>query len=363
MDKKVKKFVLIIYKYFPFGGAQRDMMLLAEKLSKTFAVEILTMEWNAIKPSKNIQIKLLKNNAFFNHKKYSNFQQKALEYLESQTDSISIAFSKLSGFDFYYAADSCFTFKNKNFFLNLFPRNKFFLKQEKDIFSNYSHTKILSISKKENQIYQSIFKTDNKKFIFIPPFIDKKFFTFNKIISDPIKGYFSKNKNFILFVGSGFKTKGLDRSIHAFASLPHSIQKNYNFAIFGKDKAIKYQKLIDQYNLSDSIKIFEGHNDIHKVMREASLLIHPARYENTGLILLEALSQNLPIITTENCGYSHYVKDHNYSIVLNNPFEQNQLNAALQKLLKTTLKKPKTPDLSFKKFTNYQLDIKILANI
>jgi len=164
-------------------------------------------------------------------------------------------------------------------------------------------------------------------------------------------------------VGSGFKTKGLDRSIHAFASLPHSIQKNYNFAIFGKDKAIKYQKLIDQYNLSDSIKIFEGHNDIHKVMREASLLIHPARYENTGLILLEALSQNLPIITTENCGYSHYVKDHNYSIVLNNPFEQNQLNAALQKLLKTTLKKPKTPDLSFKKFTNYQLDIKILANL
>jgi len=158
LNKKVKKFVLIIYKYFPFGGAQRDMMLLAEKLSKTFAVEILTMEWNAIKPSKSIQIKLLKNNAFFNHKKYSNFQKKALEYLESQTDSISIAFSKLSGFDFYYAADSCFTFKNKNFFLNLFPRNKFFLKQEKDIFSNYSHTKILSISKKENQIYQSIFK-------------------------------------------------------------------------------------------------------------------------------------------------------------------------------------------------------------
>ena len=64
MDKKVKKFVLIIYKYFPFGGAQRDMMLLAEKLSKTFAVEILTMEWNAIKPSKNIQIKLLKNKLF-----------------------------------------------------------------------------------------------------------------------------------------------------------------------------------------------------------------------------------------------------------------------------------------------------------
>ena len=164
-------------------------------------------------------------------------------------------------------------------------------------------------------------------------------------------------------MGSGFKTKGLDRSIHAFASLPDSIQKNYNFAIFGKDKAIKYQKLIDKYGLNDSIKIFEGHNDIHKVMRSASLLIHPARYENTGLILLEALSQNLPIITSENCGYSHYVENHIPSIVLKNPFEQHQLNLALHKLLKTTLEKPKTPDLSFKKFTKYQLDKKILANL
>ena len=60
MDKKVKKFVLIIYKYFPFGGAQRDMMLLAEKLSKTFAVEILTMEWNAIKALQKHSNKIIK---------------------------------------------------------------------------------------------------------------------------------------------------------------------------------------------------------------------------------------------------------------------------------------------------------------
>ena len=94
MDKKTKKFVLVIYKYFPFGGAQRDLMLLAKKLSKSFAVEILTMEWNAIKPPKNIKIKLFKNDAFFNYKKYLIFQQKALEYINSQKDSISIAFSK-----------------------------------------------------------------------------------------------------------------------------------------------------------------------------------------------------------------------------------------------------------------------------
>ena len=71
--------------------------------------------------------------------------------------------------------------------------------------------------------------------------------------------------------------------------------------IFGKDKDKKYIKLISRYGLEESIKIFHGHDNVPQLMREAAALIHPARYENTGLILIEALSQNLPIITTDNC--------------------------------------------------------------
>jgi UDP-glucose:(heptosyl)LPS alpha-1,3-glucosyltransferase len=166
----------------------------------------------------------------------------------------------------------------------------------------------------------------------------------------------------LIFIGSGFKTKGLDRAIIAFSSLPDNIRNNFNFAIFGKDKEKSYKKLIARYGLDDSIKIFHGHDNVPQLMREASALIHPARYENTGLILIESLSQNLPIITTNNCGYSSYVQDDKKSIVLNSPFSQQELNLSLKKIL-SKINRPNKINTNYKQYTSYQLDKKILSNI
>jgi UDP-glucose:(heptosyl)LPS alpha-1,3-glucosyltransferase len=361
--KESKKFVLIIFKYFPYGGAQRDLLQLAKKLCKKNFVQIVCMDWDGTQPKENnISVKIIESNCFFNYKRYSEFKNKVLQYIENQTNVISISFSKISGFDFYYAADSCFAYKNKNFLKNLWPRYKFYNKEEYQIFNPKSKTKILSISKKENKIYKSIYKTPDNKFIFIPPYIDKKFFIDSKNKPSSTSRYFKKNKKLLIFIGSGFKTKGLDRAIIAFSSLSVTIRNNFNFAIFGKDKEKKYRKIIARYGLEDSIKIFRGHDDIPQLMREAAVLIHPARYENTGLILIEALSQNLPIITTDNCGYSSYVKDDKKSIVLNSPFSQQDLNLALEKILSKN-KYINKINPKYKQFISYQLDEKILTNI
>jgi len=166
----------------------------------------------------------------------------------------------------------------------------------------------------------------------------------------------------LIFIGSGFKTKGLDRAIIAFSSLPLKIRNSFNFAIFGKDKDKKYIKLISRFGLEESIKIFPGHDNVPQLMRKADALIHPARYENTGLILIEALSQNLPIITTDNCGYSSYVQDDKKSIVLHSPFSQQKLNISLERILSKNNCSNKI-NIQYKKFTRYQLDKKILTNI
>ena len=97
-------------------------------------------------------------------------------------------------------------------------------------------------------------------------------------------------------------------------------------------------------------------------MRQADVLIHPARYENTGLILIEALSQNLPILTTDNCGYSSYVEDDKKSIVLKSPFSQQKLNFSLEKILSKKNYSNKI-NYQYKQYSNYQLDKKIFTNI
>lgn len=363
MIKESKKFVLIIFKYFPYGGAQRDLLQLARKLCKKNLVEIVCMDWDGLRPKeKNISVKIIQSNCFFNYRRYLEFKDKVSQYIENKTNVISISFSKISGFDFYYAADSCFANKNKNFLKNLSPRYQFFHEEEFKIFNPTSKTKILSISKKENEIYKSIYKTSESKFIFIPPYINKNFFIESRKSISSINRYFKKNNKLLIFIGSGFKTKGLDRAIIAFSSLPQNIRNNFNFAIFGKDKEKSYRKLIARYGLDDSIKIFHGHDNVPQLMREAIALIHPARYENTGLILIEALSQNLPIITTNNCGYSSYVQDDKKSIVLNSPFSQQELNLSLKKVL-SKINRSNKINTNYKKYTSYRLDKKILSNI
>jgi len=321
------------------------------------------MDWDGALPKeKNISVKLIESNYFFNYQRYSEFKNKVSQYIQNQTNVISISFSKISGFDFYYAADSCFASKNKNFFKNLSPRYQFFHKEEYQIFNPKSKTKILSISRKENEIYKSIYKTPDNKFIFIPPYIDKKFFIESKNKFFFSSKYFKNNNKLLIFIGSGFKTKGLDRAIIAFSSLPLKIRNNFNFAIFGKDNEKKYRKIIARYGLEDSINIFPGHDNVPQLMREATALIHPARYENTGLILIEALSQNLPIITTDNCGYSSYVENDKKSIVLNSPFSQEALNFSLEKVLSKN-KYINKINAKYKQYTIYKLDKKILTNI
>ena len=358
------KFALIIYKYFPYGGAQRDMLHLAESLTKRgHDVEIITMNWDGEKPSDKIKIHILRTIGLFNYLKYKNFHQQTLEYLKQNNDLVSVAFSKLSGFNFYYAADSCFKEKNINSIKNFLPRNKFFLEQEELIFKKSSSTKILSISEQENHIYQTHFGTEEERFIFVPPFIDKKFFIPSGNENNIGKKIFGNSKNILLFIGSGFKTKGLDRAIQAFSKLPDEIMKNFNFLIIGKDNPKKYLKTIKKVDLTSCIKIIPGYDDIPKVMRESYALIHPARNENTGLILLEALSQGLPIITTDRCGYSPFVKKDKLSKVLDSPFSQVELNKILLEFVSKIKTHKKLPNKYFQKFNKYLLDKLILKNL
>jgi UDP-glucose:(heptosyl)LPS alpha-1,3-glucosyltransferase len=64
-------------------------------------------------------------------------------------------------------------------------------------------------------------------------------------------------------------------------------------------------------------------------MSAAELLVHPAYSENTGTILLEALTVGLPVLTTDVCGYAVHVVKAGAGIVLPSPFHQESFNREL----------------------------------
>lgn len=320
-------------------------------VSKNYVVEILTMDWQGPKPS-NIKIHLFKSNSFFNYIKYLKFKNKVKNFLASQINFYSVTFSKISGFDYYYAADSCLIKRIKFNFQKFLPRYRNFLHEESHIFNQDSMTKILYISESEKKIYENYYGRNNR-YIFIPPYIRKNFFSPSKSKTNINALLPNPNKKFIVFIGSGFKTKGLDRAILAFNSLPNQIKSEYNFLVIGHDNSNRFNKLIENLRLRDSVKIIQGHNDIPNVLKESSLLIHPARMENTGLILLEAMAASIPVLTTDVCGYSNFVEKDKNSMVLRSPFDQTLLNRMLKKMLIRKASRASKPNL--KKYCAYQM--------
>jgi len=135
-------------------------------------------------------------------------------------------------------------------------------------------------------------------------------------------------------IGSGFKTKGVDRSLKALAALPPELRKRTRLFVIGQDDPKVFQLQSTALGLSDNVTFMKGRSDIPRFLLGAGLLIHPAYNENTGTVLLEALVAGLPVLVSAVCGYAHYIAEADSGLVLDEPFEQNQLNQFLARMLK-----------------------------
>ena len=73
-----------------------------------------------------------------------------------------------------------------------------------------------------------------------------------------------------------------------------------------------------------------GRTDVPEWMLAADLLVHPARSENTGAVLLEALTNGLPLLASDVCGFAFHIERANAGQLLTSPFSQTQFNQLLQ---------------------------------
>jgi UDP-glucose:(heptosyl)LPS alpha-1,3-glucosyltransferase len=137
----------------------------------------------------------------------------------------------------------------------------------------------------------------------------------------------------LLLVGSGFKTKGLDRILKALAALPANLKEKTQLLVIGKDNAQPYKRQAAKLGVSENIKFLGGRKDVPRFLLAADVLLHPAYNENTGTVLLEALVAGLPVITSDVCGYAHYIHDAAAGIVIPSPFKQERFNQSVANML------------------------------
>jgi UDP-glucose:(heptosyl)LPS alpha-1,3-glucosyltransferase len=137
----------------------------------------------------------------------------------------------------------------------------------------------------------------------------------------------------LLSVGSGFSMKGFDRGLLAVAALPAALRQRVRLFIIGQDKQGPVQRRVKRLGLQEIVRLFSGRDDIPRFLQGADLLLHPARHENTGTVIVEAIVAGLPVLTTATCGYAFHVEAADAGRVLASPFTQSALDSLLYEML------------------------------
>ncbi len=335
----------VLFKYFPYGGIQRDMVRIAQEcLRKGHRVRIYTIGWQGEVPAvllaDQVRIITLPVRALTNHRKYQKFAARVQAALVAEPADLVIGMNKMPGLDLYFAGDSCFLDKVDNQrgrFYRWLPRFKLFAAFEAAVFGKDSATHIMTISDLQTPLYQHYYDTPDSRLHPLPPGIDRtRQAPANR---DQIReemrvaAGLAEDELLLLFLGSGFIKKGLDRALRAVAALDAQQRARCKLYIVGADSPGKFPALAKTLGIADQIQFFQGRDDVPRLLFGSDILLLPAYDENTGTVILEAIIAGLPVLVTENCGYAHYVQDADAGLVIPDPFVQSAMNALLARMV------------------------------
>ncbi len=333
------KLAFALFKYFPYGGLQRDCIKIAEEcIKRGHSVDIFTLQAEGELPD-GITQHLLPQKAQRNYKRYESFATQVAQLVSHGQYSGLIGFNKMPNLDVYYAADPCFAAKvvARNIFYRHAGRSRSFVAAEEAVFGAQSKTEILLISAREQQIFSQLYQTDDKRMHLLPPGIQK-----DRLAGADYQQRRTHKRHelgvdtpdiMLLMVGSGFKTKGLDRSLLAIAALPEAVRKRVKLFVVGQDNIKPFKRMAKSLGLSEQFYFLGGRADVADLLFAADLLLHPAYRENTGTVLLEAMAAQLPLLVSGVCGYSFHVAAAECGSVLHEPFSQQEMNAILEQML------------------------------
>ena len=280
----MKKITFLRLKPNKFGGAERYLERISNELKK-----------------QNIDFEI----------KYSTSPKFLSSWLKSIWYNLEVCLNKKDKFyfslervvcpDIYRAGDGVhkvFLEIEKKSIFN--PLHLVYLFIEKRMFQNAK--KIIAIS---NMVKNDIIKTYN-----IPS--EKIEVIYNGIplkeeadSLDLRKEFNIKNEKIILYVGSGFKRKGVKEALEIVSKL----KGDFKFFVVGKEKKISwYKNYAKELKIEDKV-IFTGPRvDVDKFYSMADIFLFPTRYEPFGSVIIEALNFGCVVFTTENCGGGEVLK-------------------------------------------------------
>jgi UDP-glucose:(heptosyl)LPS alpha-1,3-glucosyltransferase len=316
------------------------MKLARECRRRGHQVRIYAGRWEGPRPDDDVEVVTFAVRGLANHVRYERFAARVRGHLAQAPVDLVVGMNKMPGLDVYYAGDSCFEEKartQRGPLYRLTRRYRHFAGFERAVFGADAATEILTISDREVPFFRRHYGTPLERFHALPPGIDPD----RRAPADQhaVRAEFRRqqgladDERLVLFLGSGFIKKGLDRALYAFAALPPGLLEGSRMYVVGHDNPRRFRRLAQRLGVAGRVRFFPGRDDVPRLLAGADGLLLPAYDENAGMVILEAMIAGLPALVTGNCGYAGFLRQADAGLVCPEPFDQQTLNGLLVELL------------------------------
>jgi UDP-glucose:(heptosyl)LPS alpha-1,3-glucosyltransferase len=331
------RLAFLLYQYSPLGGKQLDCRYILEELTRRgHNCRLYCPDWQG-EEIEGVDTRLVTAAALGSHRRRQRFLTSVQADLTRDPVAGVIGFDAMPGLDIFYAYDPCYldaARREQGLLGRRGARFRHFADCERAVFAPGSDTEILLLWETERDNFVSHYQTPLQRMHVLPAGVapgrrapddaaQRRKYVRNSLGLEPLELT-------LLFVGSRFTDRGLDRVITALAHAREA-QPNEKFRLLvvGEDKPKKFQRLARRLGVADGIEFLGGREDVPDLMLGADVLVHPALLEPTGAVLLDAIAAGLSVIATDVCACVEQVKIARAGILLPAPFSQEQLDQAV----------------------------------
>ena len=333
------RIALAVFRLAPAGGLEQHALRLASILTgRGAAVTMITTRAPAAPPP-GVGIELLASRGSTNHGRLAAFAEDAARAVAGRFVR-TVAFHAVPGFDAIFCADpSRAAPAGARVWL---PRYRGYAELERRAMSGGAGP-VLMLSSAQLELFAANHPDARGRLKLLPPTVDR-------LRADPVAATATAKAaarrklalgegRVWLWMGLQAKTKGLDRVLHA---MPAGWA--VRLLVCGLDPTSRAGadalKLARRLGVEDRVKWlgFLSEAALGEAMAAADLLVHPSRADVTGTVILEAMANGLPVVTTAVCGYGEHVVKAGAGVVLSEPFDAAAFDTAVAQTPETLVR-------------------------
>ncbi|TGU70058.1 glycosyltransferase family 1 protein [Geomonas terrae] len=335
------KVALIRQKYTPFGGAERYMVRLIEELvALGHEVHVLASSWDA-EGGEKIRLHPVSVARKPGWLKSLTFSLGCKRIIERERFDVVFSLERTLRQDIYRAGDGCHRIwlRRKNLGRGwlarlatyLSPFQLAYMALERRLYTDPALAAVIANSEMGKREIVELYGVPEEKIRVVYNGVDAASFPLQRreeYRARLAEAYGLGEELRILYVGSGFKRKGVPALIEAAAK----ITVPFKLFIVGKGRTGALMRRAQRLGVAQQVVFTGPVRDVERFYLGCDIFAFPTLYDPFSNATLEAMACGLPVVTSRYNGVAELIRDGEQGVVLRDPLDAGEIAAAVAQL-------------------------------